>query len=197
MKLFRAVSVTACVVVAVLGALSADDRLTIVKFAAVREYINKGETAQLQWQIDGAVRATISPELGPVDTSGSAIAHPKSTTSYELHGFAQDGTSIGRVLVVHVREKPWKPEEGKIEWSGVIGPDGRIVIEGNTARSGGILTTGSLPGAPTTVIVDDPDCTVSEQPNAANKFSSVVLACDKRGETTVRMHWEHAPPGPK
>jgi hypothetical protein len=169
----------------------------IVKFGAVPEFIDKGKASELQWRVEGAVRAAIDNQIGDVPVSGSTVVQPPGTTSYILRGFAENGTSIAKKITVTVRDKAFKPQGGVIVWCGSVGPNTRIEIEGNIARTGGKITEGSVPGVPVTLIVDDPDCTIGEEPNAANKYRRVVLTCDKKetAMTMIRLRWEHGQRG--
>jgi len=205
----RALSVLACLMVLAGVAFSADCEQgaemqkpspgspVIVKFVAIPPFVDKGKAAELQWQVDGAVRAAIDNQIGDVPVSGSTLVQPSRTTSYILRGFAENGTSIAKKITITVREKVFKPQGGVIVWCGSAGPNTRIEIEGNVARSGGKVMEGSVPGVPITLIVDDPDCTISEEPNAANKYRRVVLTCDKKetAVTTVKLRWEYGQRG--
>ena len=69
--------------------------------------IDLGEAATLTWSSTNAVNATITPDIGEVDSSGSREVSPRATTTYQITVTTTEGqTATASVIVtVNVSER--------------------------------------------------------------------------------------------
>jgi len=83
-------------------ALPSSVPLSIIAFSASPTAIPEGSSAVLRWDVRGAARVTISPNIGVVGTSGSLTIRPANTTLFTLVASASDGSSIAQQLKIIV-----------------------------------------------------------------------------------------------
>jgi len=80
----------------------------IHSFEAEPAVVFAGEQATLTWQVSGATSVTIEPDIGEVDSSGSVILSPASTTTYTLTASNEAGrvTASAKITVARVHREP-------------------------------------------------------------------------------------------
>jgi len=78
----------------------------VTSFDADPSTITSGQEATLQWDVTGATSIVISPDIGPVSSSGTRKISPDMTTTYTLVAGGQSGGSIRKSITVTVTAAP-------------------------------------------------------------------------------------------
>ena len=65
----------------------------IKSFQASPLSIKQGDSVTLAWDVTGADKVSISPEVGPVNTSGIVTVKPQSTTTFKLEAQGPGGSA--------------------------------------------------------------------------------------------------------
>ncbi|MBN8247507.1 MAG: chitobiase/beta-hexosaminidase C-terminal domain-containing protein, partial [Verrucomicrobia bacterium] len=80
----------------------------VLSFTADVDTLSAGASTLLHWEIEGATRATVEPDVGSVDpVRGSVAVRPAVTTTYRLVAGTDAGTTVAEVtLGVDVRLEP-------------------------------------------------------------------------------------------
>jgi hypothetical protein len=103
-------AVAACALVAVgCGILTGPDesgRLSIQRFTASPDEIANGGRTTLLWSVDGAESVTIDQGIGEVETNGSMLLTPHSTTTYTLSAVGGTSTATASVRVMVAGSSP-------------------------------------------------------------------------------------------
>lgn len=73
----------------------------ISKFSATPDTISAGQPVTLSWEVSGATRLTLQPEVGTVPNSGTRSITPLMTTTYKLIA-SNDAGSTTREITVQV-----------------------------------------------------------------------------------------------
>jgi YD repeat-containing protein len=76
--------------------------LPAIAFAADTDTFLSGDAVALTWSVNGADACTITPDIGPVDPSGSVSVHPTQTTVYTLTASGPGGT-VTETLTITAR----------------------------------------------------------------------------------------------
>jgi hypothetical protein len=71
----------------------------INSFKATPAEITLGQPLSLSWQVSGASRVIIIPDVGSVDTGGSKLVSPKADTTYTITALNSGGTSSNSINV--------------------------------------------------------------------------------------------------
>ena len=66
--------------------------LPVIRFTATPDHVIPGEAVELSWSITGATTCTLSPDVGPVGTTGSIAIHPEQESIYTLTATGPGGT---------------------------------------------------------------------------------------------------------
>ncbi len=74
-------------------------RPVVSSFTATPDSITEGQQARLEWEVSGATNVTISPVVGTVAASSTALVTPASTTTYTLSATNQAGETTATVTV--------------------------------------------------------------------------------------------------
>jgi len=82
--------------------LAGPSSLSISGFAASPRFIAVGSSTYLTWNVTGAARVMIVPDIGLVGPSGSRAVKPSRTTLYTLVASASDGSSKAQQATVVV-----------------------------------------------------------------------------------------------
>ncbi|MBN1375173.1 MAG: hypothetical protein JXA01_03350 [Dehalococcoidia bacterium] len=77
----------------------------VVQFNALPKSIELGHASTLTWNVSGANKVTIEPELGTVPAAGSSFVFPNKTTVYTLTA-ASDCCVVDRTVIVQVAQFP-------------------------------------------------------------------------------------------
>ncbi len=77
----------------------------VVQFSASPKSIELGHASTLTWNVSGANKVTIEPELGTVPAAGSSFVFPNKTTIYTLTA-ASDCCVVNRTVTVQVAQFP-------------------------------------------------------------------------------------------
>ena len=80
----------------------------INSFDANPQRISAGESATLSWEVSGATKVGIEPDVGSVALAGRRMVSPASTTTYTLTAVNEAGTVTATVQVIVV-EAPAPP----------------------------------------------------------------------------------------
>jgi len=83
--------------------------------------------------------------------------------------------------------QPAIPSSGTLTWSGHLGKNALVTIQGHSASSGSLQ--GQLPGVPVIIQVDPSDVGVAEAPGPQNSWKRVVLRSNKSRNIVVRIEW--------
>jgi hypothetical protein len=83
--------------------------LIINSFQASPESIKPGDTVTLAWDVAGADKVSISPEVGPVNPSGITTVKPQVTTTYTLEAQGGGG-AVNKSVIVNVDSSAAKPD---------------------------------------------------------------------------------------
>jgi len=78
------------------------------------------------------------------------------------------------------------PPSGWLIWTGKLGKNETLTIDGPTASSGAIK--GELPGVPVNIIVDVTNIGLDEEPGPRNGWKRVVLRSLGK-HSIIRIHW--------
>lgn len=78
----------------------------IIEFSADRAAIREGESVRLTWATSGAASATIEPDVGAAEPSGSASVAPRSSTEFTLTATGPGGVIQKHILVNVARLEP-------------------------------------------------------------------------------------------
>src|SRR3954466_7157010 len=78
------------------------DRPSVTSFTANPSQITRGEAVAISWAASGAGSVTITPSIGQVTATGSAIVSPKTTTTYTAvaNGSGTDGKASTLTVTV-------------------------------------------------------------------------------------------------
>jgi hypothetical protein len=68
-------------------------------FQATPSGITLGQSLTLSWNVSGASRAVITPDIGPVSAGGSKLVSPKSDTTYTINAINSGGQSSRAISV--------------------------------------------------------------------------------------------------
>src|ERR1700712_4862559 len=79
------------------GTLS--DRPVVAEFAAEPSSIERGQSAQLRWNLTGSTDVSISNGIGTVPASGSRRITPNETTTYTLTAVGPNGSTPATATV--------------------------------------------------------------------------------------------------
>jgi hypothetical protein len=71
----------------------------INNFSATPGAVTQGQPLTLSWNVDGATRVSISPDIGSVDAGGSRAVAPKADTTYTITALSRAGPSSKSVSV--------------------------------------------------------------------------------------------------
>lgn len=82
--------------------ITASTSVSISGFTASPRFIAQGSSTYLTWNVTGAARVMIVPEVGVVGPSGSTAVKPSRTTKYTLVASASDGSSKAQQATVVV-----------------------------------------------------------------------------------------------
>jgi len=77
----------------------------INEFTVIPEKIRKGESSVLKWDIGGATKIAISPDIGDVMSSGSRIIYPTTDTTYTLAASNEVGNSAASTQITVVADR--------------------------------------------------------------------------------------------
>jgi hypothetical protein len=83
--------------------------IEIRSFQANPSSIKPGESVTLAWDVSGASKVAISPEVGPVNPSGMANVKPAATTTYTIEAQGP-GAPVTRAVTVNVDASVVKPD---------------------------------------------------------------------------------------
>lgn len=73
----------------------------ISRFTATPDTISAGQAVTLSWEVSGATRVTLQPEIGTVPNSGTRSITPPATTTYKLIA-SNDAGATTRELTINV-----------------------------------------------------------------------------------------------
>jgi hypothetical protein len=109
----------------------------INEFKVSPEKLSRGESAVLKWDITGATRISISPDIGDVLSSGTRIVFPNVDTTYTLVAFNDNGnaTNTTRIAVTAERFKTVDlyaipSESGSVRVDRILGPNPIVGVQG-------------------------------------------------------------------
>lgn len=71
----------------------------INNFSATPGTVTAGQPLTLSWNVGGATRVSISPDIGSVDAGGSRTVTPQADTTYTITGLSSGGTSSKSISV--------------------------------------------------------------------------------------------------
>lgn len=75
-------------------------RLPVINnFSATPVAVTAGQPLTLSWNVDGATRVSLSPEIGSVDAGGSRAITPRADTTYTLTALSDAGPSSKSISV--------------------------------------------------------------------------------------------------
>ncbi len=77
----------------------------VAQFTANPQQIQQGASSQLSWDVRGAIRIRIDPNIGSVPAFGSVVVQPATTTTYVLTA-ESDCCAINRTATVTVAQFP-------------------------------------------------------------------------------------------
>lgn len=83
--------------------------LEIKSFQASPVSVKPGDSVTLAWDVSGADKVSINPEVGPVNTSGIATVKPTMTTTYVLEAQGVGGT-VSKSVTVNVQAVAMQPD---------------------------------------------------------------------------------------
>jgi peptidoglycan-associated lipoprotein len=89
------------------GTLS--DRPVVAEFAAEPSSIERGQSAQLRWNVTGSTDVSISNGIGTVPASGSRRITPNETTTYTLTAVGPNGSTPATATVSVTSPAPPPP----------------------------------------------------------------------------------------
>ena len=76
--------------------------LKVVQFSANARRVAAGQTARLNWSVQGAAQVSISPAVGAVEASGAKDVVVQRTTEFVLTARKADGAEVSQTVVVEV-----------------------------------------------------------------------------------------------
>jgi peptidoglycan-associated lipoprotein len=85
------------------------DRPVVAEFAAEPSSIERGQTAQLRWNVRGATDVSINNGMGTVAASDSRRITPNETTTYTLTANGPNGTTTANATVSVTAPAPPPP----------------------------------------------------------------------------------------
>ena len=77
---------------------------SISSFNAYPTSISPGQSSTLSWSTNDCVSASISPNVGNVNTTGTQAVYPMTTTTYTLTAYGANGTSVTQSLTIAVQQ---------------------------------------------------------------------------------------------
>jgi hypothetical protein len=122
------------------------------------------------WSADG---------IGKINPNGLYVPPPGNVSpgSYTIHVTATSNAdplqqAQGSFTWVHSAYSG--PQQGRLAWSGNLGNHQILTINGSHASSGTVIS-GALPGAPVTIQLITPQCTVISPPSKSNGWRTVTI----------------------
>jgi hypothetical protein len=82
-----------------------------------------------------------------------------------------------------------KRRSGTIIWTGQVGKNEVITIDGGSATIG-VVQGAPLPGVPCLIEVNDSSVAVAESPSSGNGYRKIVLRSNRAGNFSVRINWK-------
>jgi hypothetical protein len=105
---YNKILVLFCIIAVSVLMTGCDNPPIVLNFSASPSTINQGESSTLTWSVSKADTVTITPDVGPVASSGSTSVSPAVTTNYILTATNSAGSvtatatvNVGPALPVH------------------------------------------------------------------------------------------------
>jgi len=131
-----------------------------------------------------AAPATNASGQAAAGVAGSAVANTGASTTAPTY---QPSVTPAAPPPPPQAVQPAIPSSGTLTWSGHLGKNALVTIQGHSASSGSLQ--GQLPGVPVIIQVDPSDVGVAEAPGPQNSWKRVVLRSNKSRNIVVRIEW--------
>ena len=170
-----------------------------VTLRAQPEVIEAGQQTVIEWTSQHAGNVRIDPGIGAVPATGTLSVTPTQSVTLHATATGPGGKATARVdITVQPRPPSLKgpggnPSEkrrsGTIIWTGQVGKNEVITIDGGSATIGVVQGT-PLPGVPCRIQLSDSSVAVVEPPGSGNSYRKIVLRFNRSGNFSVRINWE-------
>ena len=124
----------------------------ISSFDADPPSITKGESATLSWNVSGATKVSIEPDVGSVALTGRRMVSPAMTTAYTLTAVNEAGTvtATARVVVAAASPAPTPPSvslpsiDSFAANPGTISPGGSSTLSWSVSGATSVTISGGI-----------------------------------------------------